>query len=117
MTKIFIDRTEGTTRLRIYERISGREDLELILLSDEERKDPAARKKALNSCDIAFLCLPDAAAREAVAMVENPDVTVIDCTDFVSRDQADFGDLWVHPNHIGFGLFFENLKHALEPYL
>ena len=80
MTKIFIDGKEGTTGLRIYERISGREDLELILLSDEERKDPAARKKALNSCDIAFLCLPDAAAREAVAMVENPDVTVIDAS-------------------------------------
>ena len=80
MTKIFIDGKEGTTGLRIYERISGREDLELILLSDEERKDPAARKKALNSCDIAFLCLPDAAAGEAVAMVENPDVTVIDAS-------------------------------------
>lgn len=80
MTKVFIDGKEGTTGLRIYERISGREDLELILLSDEERKDPAARKKALNSCDIAFLCLPDVAAREAVAMVENPDVTVIDAS-------------------------------------
>ena len=80
MTKIFIDGKEGTTGLRIYERISNREDLELILLSDEERKDPVARKKALNSCDIAFLCLPDAAAREAVSMVENPDVTVIDAS-------------------------------------
>lgn len=46
-----------------------------------------------------------------------PDITVIDCTDFVSRDNADFGDLWIHPNHNGFGLFFENLKQALEKYL
>jgi len=80
MTKVFIDGKEGTTGLRIYERISARDDIELILLSDEERKDAAARKKALNSCDIAFLCLPDAAAREAVEMVENPEVTVIDAS-------------------------------------
>ena len=80
MTKIFIDGKEGTTGLRIYERISNRPDLELILLSDEERKDVEARRKALNSCDIAFLCLPDAAARESVALVENPNVTIIDAS-------------------------------------
>ncbi len=80
MTKIFIDGKEGTTGLRIYERIANRDDLELILLSDEERKDVEARRKALNSCDIAFLCLPDAAARESVALVENPNVTIIDAS-------------------------------------
>ena len=80
MTKIFIDGKEGTTGLRIYERIANRSDLELILLSDEERKDVEARRKALNSCDIAFLCLPDAAARESVALVENPNVTIIDAS-------------------------------------
>ena len=78
MKKIFIDGKAGTTGLRIYERLSSRKDIEIILLSDEERKDPAARKKALNSCDIAFLCLPDDAARESVSMIENPEVTVID---------------------------------------
>ena len=78
MKKIFIDGKAGTTGLRIYERLSQREDIEIILLSDEERKDAAARKKALNGCDIAFLCLPDDAAREAIAMIENEAVTVID---------------------------------------
>ena len=64
--------------MRIYERLEKRSDILLQTLSDAERKDPARRKEALNSCDIAFLCLPDAAAEEAVAMLENPEVTVID---------------------------------------
>ena len=76
--KIFIDGKAGTTGLRIYERLEAREDIDIILLSEEERKDPAARKKALNSCDVAFLCLPDDAARESVSMIENENVTVID---------------------------------------
>ena len=76
--KIFIDGKAGTTGLRIYERLESREDIEIILLSDDERKDPAARKKALNSCNIAFLCLPDDAARESVSMIDNENVTVID---------------------------------------
>ena len=80
MKKIFIDGKAGTTGLRIYERLAERNDVSLILLSDDERKDPVARKKALNSCDIAFLCLPDDAAREAVAMIDNPDVVVIDAS-------------------------------------
>jgi N-acetyl-gamma-glutamyl-phosphate reductase len=80
MKKVFIDGKAGTTGLRIYERLTERNDVELILLSDDERKDPVARKKALNSCDIAFLCLPDDAAREAVSMIDNPDVVVIDAS-------------------------------------
>lgn len=80
MKKVFIDGKAGTTGLRIYERIADRDDVSLILLSDEERKDNRARKKALNECDIAFLCLPDDAAREAVAMIEEPSVTVIDAS-------------------------------------
>ena len=79
-TKIFIDGKEGTTGLRIFERLENREDVEIITLSDELRKDTAARKQALNSCDIAFLCLPDAAAIEAVSLIENPDVKVIDAS-------------------------------------
>lgn len=78
MKKIFIDGKAGTTGLRIYERLEARNDIEIILLSDEERKDPAARKRALNQCDIAFLCLPDDAARESVSMIENENVVVID---------------------------------------
>lgn len=78
MKKVFIDGKAGTTGLRIYERLSKREDIEIILLSDDERKNPESRKKALNSCDIAFLCLPDDAAREAVAMIDTDNVTVID---------------------------------------
>lgn len=79
-TKIFIDGKEGTTGLRIFQRISSREDIELIVLSEEKRKDTQARKEALNSCDIAFLCLPDAAAMESVSLIENPDVKVIDAS-------------------------------------
>ena len=80
MKRIFIDGKAGTTGLRIYERLSDRNDVELILLSDSERKDIEARKNALNSCDIAFLCLPDDAARESVSLVENPDVVIIDAS-------------------------------------
>ena len=80
MKKVFIDGKAGTTGLRIYERLADRDDVTLILLSDEERKDTEARKRALNGCDIAFLCLPDDAAREAVSLIENPDVVVIDAS-------------------------------------
>lgn len=78
MTRIFIDGKAGTTGLRIYERLEARDDVELLSLSDEERKDPAARKRMLNSCDVAFLCLPDDAARESVSFIENDRVVVID---------------------------------------
>ena len=78
--RVFIDGREGTTGLRIYDRLSERDDISLIVLSEQDRKDPEKRKEALNSCDIAFLCLPDAAAREAVAMVENPNVKLIDAS-------------------------------------
>lgn len=76
--KIFIDGRSGTTGLKIVTRLAERQDIQSIILSEEERKDPLAREKALNECDIAFLCLPDAAAREAVSMIHNPDVRVID---------------------------------------
>ena len=80
MKKVFIDGSVGTTGLRIRERLSAREDVTLVTLPEELRKDPKARAEALNSCDIAFLCLPDPAAIEAVGMIENPDVTVIDAS-------------------------------------
>lgn len=78
MTKIFIDGSAGTTGLRIYERLNERKDLELISLSDERRKDPAARKEAINTADLVFLCLPDAAAIESVSFIENDHTRVID---------------------------------------
>ena len=78
MKKVFIDGKAGTTGLRIYERLAERADLEIILLSDDERKSPEARKRALNAADIAFLCLPDDAAREAVSMIENENTVVLD---------------------------------------
>ena len=78
MTKIFIDGSAGTTGLRIFDRLKDRKDIELVTLPDELRKDTDARKNALNNCDIAFLCLPDAAAIEAVSLIENENVAVID---------------------------------------
>ena len=78
MTKVFIDGSAGTTGLRIRERLSGRTDLKLLTLSEELRKDASARKDMLNSADIAFLCLPDAAAVEAVSLIENDHTVVID---------------------------------------
>ena len=78
MTKVFIDGSAGTTGLRIRERLSGRTDLELLTLSEELRKDADARKEMLNRADVAFLCLPDAAAVEAVSLIENDHTAVID---------------------------------------
>ena len=76
--RVFIDGSAGTTGLRIRERLSSRVDIELVVLPDELRKDVAARREALNSSAVAFLCLPDAAAVEAVALVESHDTVVID---------------------------------------
>lgn len=78
MKKVFIDGSAGTTGLRIKERLAARDDIELMQIDSELRKDNDERKKMLNSCDIAFLCLPDDAAREAVGMIDNPDVVVFD---------------------------------------
>ena len=78
MKKVFIDGSAGTTGLRIRERLASREDIQLITLSEELRKDTEARRQALNGCDVAFLCLPDAAAVEAVQLVENPETVIID---------------------------------------
>ena len=78
MKRVFIDGSAGTTGLRIRERLSSRTDLEPVVLPEELRKDVSARRDALNSADVAFLCLPDAAAVEAVALVENPETVIID---------------------------------------
>ena len=78
MTKVFIDGSAGTTGLRIYERLGSRTDLELMILPDELRKDPAARADMLHTADIAFLCLPDQAAKEAVALAGDAKTAIID---------------------------------------
>ncbi len=78
MKKVFIDGSAGTTGLRIYDRLNGREDIVLLTLSEEKRKKDASRKQMLNEADIAFLCLPDDAARQAVQMVENDKTVIID---------------------------------------
>ena len=78
MKKVFIDGSAGTTGLRIRERLENRRDLELIVIAEELRKNVEARRVALNEADVAFLCLPDAAALDAVALVENPSTVIID---------------------------------------
>ena len=78
MTKVFIDGSAGTTGLRIHERLQDRSDLQLIILPDALRKDDNARKEALHAADIAFLCLPDAAAVQAVQLAEGSNVAIID---------------------------------------
>lgn len=77
-TKIFIDGSEGTTGLRIYERFEGREDIELLKIDPEKRKDVDARREMINASDVTFLCLPDAAAREAITLIDNNKVKIID---------------------------------------
>lgn len=80
MFQVFIDGSAGTTGLRIREMLEKRQDVSLITLPESLRKDVSARKDALNSADVAFLCLPDDAAREAAALVENKDTVVIDAS-------------------------------------
>jgi N-acetyl-gamma-glutamyl-phosphate reductase len=88
---VYIDGDQGTTGLQIRERLQGRTDLRVLALRADRRKHPGARAEALNHCDIAILCLPDEAAREAVAMIHNPAVRVIDASS-AHRTQAD----WVY---------------------
>lgn len=78
--RIYIDGREGTTGLQIVQRLSGRKDVELLLIDEDKRKDTEERKRLMNQADIVFLCLPDAAAREAVELVENPDTRIIDAS-------------------------------------
>jgi N-acetyl-gamma-glutamyl-phosphate reductase len=80
MTKIFVDGAAGTTGLQIRERLAGRGDVDVMVLPEERRKDASARSDALNEADIVLLCLPDDAAREAVALIENQTTRVIDAS-------------------------------------
>ena len=78
--KVYIDGKEGTTGLQIYDRLAQRDDIELILIEEAKRKDPAERKRLMDMADIVFLCLPDAAAVEAVGLIESPTTRVIDAS-------------------------------------
>ncbi|CAG9244059.1 N-acetyl-gamma-glutamyl-phosphate reductase [Paraburkholderia caribensis] len=86
---VFIDGDQGTTGLQIHQRLRNRTDLELLTLAADERKDSRRRTEAINACDIAILCLPDAAAREAVEAIVNPAVRVIDASS-AHRTQPDW---------------------------
>lgn len=78
--KVYIDGKEGTTGLQIYDRLGSRTDIDLLLIDEDKRKDREERRRFLNAADIVFLCLPDAAAREAVELIDNPDTRVIDAS-------------------------------------
>ena len=91
MTRVVIDGSAGTTGLRICERLAQRQDLELLSIPEQFRKDESARRDYLNRAEVAFLCLPDGAAMEAAAMVENPETVVID-TSTAHRTS----DAWVY---------------------
>ena len=100
MTKVFIDGSAGTTGLRIADRLAGRTDLSILTLTGDARKDPKARKEALFESDIAFLCLPDAAAKEAVLLAEGAKVRIID-TSTAHRTHPDwaYGFAELSPAH------------------
>ncbi len=78
--KVFVDGVSGTTGLKIHERLSLYSELDMITIDYEKRRDPAERAKCLNAADVVFLCLPDDAAREAVALVTNPETKIIDAS-------------------------------------
>lgn len=77
---VFVDGQEGTTGLRIHEYLAARKDIEVLRIDADKRKDAAERARLLNAADVAFLCLPDAASREAAAMISNPNTCLIDAS-------------------------------------
>ncbi len=104
-TKVFIDGSEGTTGLRIYERFQKRDDIEILHINPELRKDPQERKKMINSSDITFLCLPDAASKESVSLVENENVVIIDASTAHRTEEG-----WAY----GFPELSENHRAAIK---
>lgn len=112
MIKVFIDGSAGTTGLKIYDRLSIREDISLITLPDELRKDVSSRKDAINSADVCFLCLPDDAARESVSLVENKNTIVID-TSTAHRTNENFA--YGFPELSGYREKIQNYKMIANP--
>ena len=97
---VYIDGTEGTTGLQIYDRIGARDDITLLLIDEDKRKDPVERQKLMNAADLVFLCLPDAAAREAVTLVTNPATRIIDAsTAHRTSPGWDYGFAELSPRH------------------
>lgn len=106
-TKVFIDGKEGTTGLQIFDRFEGRDDLEILTISEDKRKDTAERKKLINESDITFLCLPDAAAIEAAALCENRNTRIIDASTAHRTNPAwDYGFPELSAQHK------ENIRHS-----
>src|SRR5690348_6733142 len=89
--KIYVDGQEGTTGLRINELLAARPDVEVLKIDAEKRKDVGERKRLINAADVVFLCLPDAASREAVGLIENSRTRVIDASTAFRTDDA-----WVY---------------------
>ena len=97
---VYIDGKEGTTGLQIYDRIGARDDITLLLIDEDKRKDPVERQKLMNAADLVFLCLPDAAAREAVTLVTNPATRIIDAsTAHRTSPGWDYGFAELSPQH------------------
>ena len=112
MTKVFIDGSAGTTGLKIYDRLAIRKDISLITLPDELRKDVGARKDAINSADVCFLCLPDDAARESVSLVENKNTIVIDTS---TAHRTNDGFAYGFPELKGYREKIQNSKMIANP--
>ncbi len=110
--KIYIDGKEGTTGLQIYERLGKRDDIELLLIDEEKRKDTAERAKLFQAADLAFLCLPDEAAREAVSLVTNECTKIIDCSTAHRTAES-----WVYgfPELHGQGEKIKGAKYVADP--
>ena len=97
---VYIDGKEGTTGLQIFDRIGARTDITLLTIDEAHRKDPAVRRELMNQADIVFLCLPDAAAREAVTLVDNPNTRIIDAsTAHRTAPGWDYGFAELSPQH------------------
>ena len=112
MTKIFIDGSAGTTGLRIADRLADRKDITLVKLPEELRKDASARRDAICGADIAFLCLPDDAAKEAVALAGDSDVKIID-TSTAHRTHPDWA--YGFPELTGCREIIQNSKRISNP--
>lgn len=98
--KVYIDGKDGTTGLQIYDRLAARRDIELLLIDEDKRKDAEQRRKLLNQADLVFLCLPDAAAIEAVSLIEKDTVRVIDAsTAHRTQPGWDYGFPELSPEH------------------